>query len=235
VVRLKNSSLKLVVKPVSTATLSTKVYLQLRADVLAGRLSPGEKLRAEALRQRFSIASSPIREALNRLLSEGFVELEDQKGFRVTPVSESDLRDLVQARTWVDSAAIREGIRRRDVAWEESLVLALHRLSRVARHATLESSVVNEDWERLHRSLHFSLVEGCASKSMCRISMQLFDSAERYRLLAADKIPERDELNEHREIVNACLAHDSDKATQLLITHYDTTFAVIMSSARAPQ
>ena len=75
--------------------MSTTVYQELRADLLAGRLKPGEKLRAEALGQRFSIASSPIREALNRLVSEGFVLLEDQKGFRVAPVSESELRELV--------------------------------------------------------------------------------------------------------------------------------------------
>ena len=67
-------------------TLTSSVYEQLRADILAGRMRPGEKIRAEALRKRFNTASSPVREALNRLLSEGFVALEEQKGFRVAPV-----------------------------------------------------------------------------------------------------------------------------------------------------
>src|SRR6185437_3603379 len=68
-------------------TLTKSVYEQLRSDLLTGRLKPGEKLRAEALRHRFKVGSSPIREALNRLLSEGFVSLEEQKGFRVAPLS----------------------------------------------------------------------------------------------------------------------------------------------------
>src|SRR5271170_7317741 len=92
--------------PQPTKALSTSVYRQLRADLLAGRLRPGEKLRDEGLRQRFSSGSSPIREALNRLLAEGLVSLEDQKGFRVAPISESELEELVMARCWIDGIAI---------------------------------------------------------------------------------------------------------------------------------
>src|SRR5947209_7886569 len=75
-------------------SLTRSAYLQLRADLLSGRYRPGEKLRAEELRRRFNIGSSPIREALNRLLAEGFVTLEEQKGFRVAPVSSEELEEL---------------------------------------------------------------------------------------------------------------------------------------------
>lgn len=221
-------------KKKGAATLSTTVYQELRADLLAGRLKPGEKLRAEALGQRFSIASSPIREALNRLVSEGFVLLEDQKGFRVAPVSESELRELVQARCWIDGAAITESIRRFDVAWEEALVIAVHRLSRSSRWAVAQTAMPDPTWEQLHREFHRALVAGCGSRWIQRISEQLFDAAERYRLLAAQHIPERNELDEHRAIVDACLARDATKAVGLLEAHYGMTFSVIMGSPNAP-
>lgn len=221
-------------KPPRATSLSTKVYQQLRADVLMGRLRPGEKLRVEALRKRFDIASSPIREALNRLLADGVVAFEDQKGFRVAPISESDLRDIVQARTAVDCAALAEGIRRRSTEWEESLVLALHRLTRAVRHVAPGTRAENAEWERLHRAFHLALIAGCGSRWLGRFSEQLLDAAERYRILAADRIPERNELEEHRGIVDACLAHDVARATQLLAQHYGTTFRVIMSSPSAP-
>lgn len=217
------------------ATLSTTVYQELRADLLAGRLKPGEKLRAEALGQRFSIASSPIREALNRLVSEGFVLLEDQKGFRVAPVSESELRELVRARCWIDGAAITESIKEFDVAWEEALVLALHRLSRVSRWAPAGAGTPDPAWEQLHREFHRTLVAGCGSRWIRRISEQLFDAAERYRLLAAEHIPERNELDEHKAIVDACLARDAAAAVKLLEAHYGMTFSVIMESPNAPE
>ncbi len=216
-------------------TLSTSVYLELRADIVAGRIRPGTKLRVEALSHRFNIASSPIREALNRLVSEGFVLLEEQKGFHVAPVSESELKELVTARCWIDGAAVNESIRAHDVAWEEGLVLALHRLSRVSRWITAEPPTPDPEWERLHREFHLALVAGCGSRWIKRISEQLFDAAERYRLLAAEQIPERNELDEHRAIVDACLARKPLEAVKLLEGHYGKTFAVIMDSSNAPE
>jgi len=64
-------------------TLASSVYDRLRGDILSGSLPPGEKLRTEALRSRYEVGNSPIREALNRLSADGLVTREDQKGFRV--------------------------------------------------------------------------------------------------------------------------------------------------------
>ena len=211
------------------ATLTKSVYEQLRTDVLSGKLRPGEKLGAEALRSRFSTGSSPVREALNRLLAEGFVALEEQKGFRVAPVSKQELSELVLARCWVDGAAISESVRRFDPVWEERLVLALHRLTRTTRRQ--KEQVRNPEWESRHRDFHVALVGGCASRWIVRISEQLFDAAERYRLLAADYVSERDELQEHRAIVEACFERDADKAIALLKSHYGQTFDVIVGSS----
>jgi GntR family carbon starvation induced transcriptional regulator len=214
------------------ATLTKSVYEQLRTDVLSGRLRPGEKLGAEALRRRFNTGSSPVREALNRLLSEGFVALEEQKGFRVAPVSRQELDELVKARIWIDGAAIRESISRFETRWEEALVLALHRLSRTPRG--LAGHAENADWEVRHKAFHMALVGGCGSRWILRISEQLFDAAERYRLLALDYVLERNELDEHRAMVDACIDRNPDKATELLKHHYGQTFDAIASSGLAP-
>ena len=210
------------------ATLTKSVYQQLRADILTGRMRPGEKIRAEALRKRFNTASSPVREALNRLLSEGFVALEEQKGFRVAPVSREELKELVKARCWIDGLAIRKSIERFEVSWEENLVLALHRLSRTPReHA---EQVENGEWEIRHKEFHKALIAGCGSRWIERISEQLFDAAERYRLLALEHVLERNELEEHRAIVDACINRDADRAEEVLKHHYGQTFDAIANS-----
>jgi len=205
-------------------TLTQSVYVQLRADLLTGRLKPGEKLRAEALRHRFKVGSSPIREALNRLLSEGFVSLEEQKGFRVAPLSVEELRELLNARIWIDGAAVTASIERFETQWEEGLVLALHRLSRVERSP---SSAENELWNRLHRNFHLALVSGCGSRWMIRTSALLFDAAERYRLYAAAYVSGEKKLDEHRQMVAACLDHKPELAVQLMKQHYGETCDVI--------
>lgn len=210
------------------STLTTSVYEQIRADILMARMRPGEKLRADALRKRFNTASSPVREALNRLLAEGFVAQEEQKGFRVAPVSRQELKELVKARCWIDGLAIRESIERFEPRWEEDLVLALHRLSRTPRGAA--GHVENTEWENRHKAFHMALVGGCGSLWIERISEQLFDAAERYRLLALEQVLERNELDEHRAMVDACIGHDADTAVELLKRHYGQTFDAIAQS-----
>lgn len=210
------------------ATLTKSVYERLRSDVLAGRLRPGEKLGAEALRIRFATGSSPVREALNRLLSEGFVSLEEQKGFRVAPISREELSELVTARCWIDGAAVRASIQRFDPAWEDNLVLAFHRLSKTRR--TLRSEATTHEWEQRHKAFHMALVGGCGTRWIVRISGQLLEAAERYRLLAADYVSERNELDEHRAIIDACFERNADQAVELLKLHYGRTFDVIVGS-----
>lgn len=212
------------------STLTSSVYQQLRSDVLKGRLRPGEKLRAEALRSRFHTGSSPIREALNRLLAEGFVSLEEQKGFRVSAISEAELSELVQARILIDGIAIRESVKRSATDWEEGLVLALHRLSKSRRGGNNETDM---DWENRHRAFHLALVSGCGSRWIVRVSEQLFDAAERYRLLTANELSERDELAEHRAISEACINCDGERAVRLLEHHYGQTFDTIARSMAA--
>lgn len=207
------------------STLTGSVYERLRSAVLSGTFKPGEKLRVEALRERFSTGSSPVREALNRLLSEGYVALEEQKGFRVSAVSRDELSELVVARCWVDGAAITESVRKFDAVWEENLILSLHRLSKVSR-----GEGRNTEWETRHKALHIALVSGCGSRWVVASSSQLFDAAERYRLLSASNVPERNEFEEHRAIVSACLEQDAAKAVELLKAHYGRTFDIVMDS-----
>lgn len=200
-------------------------YEALREEILHGGLRPDERLTADGLRQRYSLGASPIREALNRLLAEGMVVLEAQKGFRVAPVSREDLEALVKARTWIDGAAVVESIARHDREWENGLVLALHYLSRAQR-----GGVDMGGWEDVHRQFHTALLSGCGSHWMIRTSQQLFDAAERYRRLAAPQVPERNELDEHKAIVDACFERDPGRATTLLAEHYGRTYAVISAS-----
>ena len=212
-----------------SATLTQSVYAQLRADILSGRMRPGEKIRAAAVRKRFDTASSPVREALNRLLAEGFVALEEQKGFRVAPVSAEELKELVKTRCWIDGLAIREAIAQFDLAWEENLILALHRLSRTHRGESGQAE--NSEWESRHKDFHAALIAGCGSRWIKRISAQLFDAAERYRLLALEQVLERNELQEHRDLVDACISRDADRAIALLDHHYTQTFEAITSTS----
>ncbi len=82
-----------------------RVRDELRAAILDGTLEPGEKLRAEALAERFGTSRTPIREALVLLEREGLAELLPNRGAIVRPFDHADLLDLYDVRALIEPYA----------------------------------------------------------------------------------------------------------------------------------
>lgn len=205
----------------------------MRDDVLTGSLKPGEKLRADFLRDRYDVGTSPVREALNRLAADGLVVHEDQRGFRVSSVSKAELVELIMTRCWLEEIALGESIANGDAAWEEGIVLAFHRLSRVPRSASETSYAINSEWEKLHRDYHLALITACGSRWLLGFCDQLNDQTHRYRQIAAHvDDPRRNEIDEHRAIMDAAIARDRERAVGLLKEHFTRTSDLII--ARVP-
>ncbi|MFT5486848.1 MAG: GntR family carbon starvation induced transcriptional regulator [Paracoccaceae bacterium] len=212
-------------------TLASSVYDMMRQDILKGDLPPGEKLRVEYLRDRYGVGASPIREALNRLSVDGVVMRVDQKGFRVAEVSVAELDELIKTRCWLEETAIRESIAAGDDAWEERLVLAFHRLSKTPRSADQVTYAINPDWEVLHRAFHLALIGACGSRWLISYCEQLNDLADRYRQLAVRvTYPGRNELDEHKAIMDAAVNRNADGAVDVLMDHYRRTADIIRDS-----
>ena len=214
----------------SRVTLATAVYEAIRADIIEGRFEPDEKLQFDALRERYNVGISPIREALSRLHSDGWVAREERRGYRVAAVSRDDLMQLVRTRIILEGAAIREALAHPDSAVEEALILAFHRLGKEPRYLPGEGIRRNPAWMQRHRAFHLALVAGSKLKWLSQYCEQMFDAAERYRLLAADSNPERREKDEHRAMVEAYLAGDPDTVIDLLARHYQGTVDIILQS-----
>ncbi|HEX3863983.1 MAG TPA: GntR family transcriptional regulator [Stellaceae bacterium] len=205
-------------------TLATSIYAQLRRDVLRGVFRPGERLRIEALCERYEVGATPLREALNRLSAEDLVAREEQRGFRVAPVSTGDLEELTKTCCWISELALREAIRNGDGGWEEGVVLAAHRLSRVPREGAEGYSSFNPEWEDRHRRFHVALIAACGSRWLIDFYQMLTDRNTRYRYLAfADGSEPRDIEGEHRAIVEAALARNADSAVAAANAHIRRT------------
>lgn len=201
------------------ATLATSAFEKLRSDILRGVIAPGEKLRVDALKERYGIGASPLREALNRLSSIHLVEQIEQKGFRVTLITRDQVFELAQTRCWISEIAVREAIANGDWAWEEAVVLAHHRLRRC--HEALPTDAVNEEWEHLHRRFHTALIAACPSRWILDFHETLFDLADRVRFLSMKRpSSERNVLDEHEQIAKAVTSRDTALSIQLLNRHF---------------
>jgi len=83
-------------------TLASSTYEVMRQDIMEGRTPPGVKLQFDTLREHYDVGISPIREALSRLHSDGWVEREEQRSFRVTAISRDELVDVVRTRALIE-------------------------------------------------------------------------------------------------------------------------------------
>ena len=211
----------------SRSTASTVAYERIKTDILTGRLDPGLKLRIDQIAKRYEVGTSPVREALNRLYGDGFVDRHEQRGFSVANVSVDELRELTKTRIWLECTALREAILNANQTWEDAIVLALHRLSRTSRSLSATEFELNPDWEQRHTEFHEALIANCGSGQLVKYCRDLRNKSDRYRLLAATYVSARRELDEHRAIFEAAIAGQVDPALELLSSHYTITQSVI--------
>lgn len=201
-------------------SLTEQAYRRLRDDLLTCRLVPGEKINIKDISDSQGFSLGAVREALSRLTSEGFVTLDDARGFRATPISISDLTDLVAVRSDIEGQCLRRAIARGGLDWETAIVSAAHRLSKTPTRDPADPARLNEDYADAHGAFHHALVAACDSPWLLRMRDWLYGQSERYRYLTVPlSNGERDLLHEHADIVAATLERDADRAVALLSDH----------------
>lgn len=220
--------------PLSFRTAASALANDIRVDIINGSLPPGARLRIKELCERYDSGAIPLREALSRLATSGFVVAEDQRGFRVVEVSAQELTDITDTRIYVECEAMRRSIAHGGLDWEEHLAGAHHRLSRLSYRA-VEGSGLSPEWEKAHAAFHSALIGSSGSKWLGAIAEMLRDQTARYRHLSVTQDlhlsnhHERDVAAEHRQILDATLARDTNRAVQLLSEHLRSTTQIVLA------
>jgi GntR family transcriptional regulator, carbon starvation induced regulator len=219
---------------VASGTLADRAYQLLREDLINGEFRPEAPLRFDALKSKYDLGLSPLREALSRLAIEGLVELKGQKGFRVAPMSLTDFNDITRVRILVECAALRESIEKANENWEADILGAYHLLTRVEERLAQTPSKYVHEWEMRNRDFHAALIGGCQSKCLLQFSSILYDRSERYRRLSYVKSSStRNVRAEHKAIMDAAILHDADKACKALSDHIEKTAKVIQAAQQS--
>jgi len=214
--------------PKGTKTLIEYAYQRLRKDIISGALAPGSKLRIEHLRAGYAIGSSTLREALTLLVADALVISEEQRGFKVAPISLDDLKDVTRMRKLLETLALRESIEAGDDQWEGGIVAAFHRLSRVEEKLASEPELVADSWEDRNSEFHQALIAACSSRWTLHFRQILYYQSERYRRFSLVwQTGRRDVHAEHKAIMDATLARDADRACRLTEEHMDKTLATM--------
>lgn len=200
------------------ATRASQLTAALRQAILRGEMRPGEKVSLDRLREQHQVSLSPLREAISRLVSTGLIEMEDQRGNRIAPVSRANLEEIVALRGTLEVQALRASIAAADLDWESEVLGALHRLDRIAPEAG--GTGLPAGFEAALRDFHMALVSKCGLPILLGICGMLFDLNVRYlHLFAADMAQEPGLVEARRGIARAAVERDADMAANLLDRH----------------
>ena len=200
-----------------SSTLAGEVFARLKADIISSRLPPGTKLRLHDLRQAYGAGFSPLREALSRLSENRLVTAVGHRGFRVPEASAQDIMDVAMVRRQMEGFALRLAIRYGDDLWETRAIDAGEKFAMLQRSG---KDFPEEVWESRHREFHNALIAACQSPCLLHQLGALCDQFDRYRRLSAkSRLPNAPRWLSHKEILQATLARDADKAVKLLEDH----------------
>ncbi len=210
--------------PSQGATQTDKAYAALHAAIVRCEFAPGERLRVEDLGQRYGVSSSPLREALSRLVALGLVNAYENRGFRVAPLTVAGMADLTRVRLLIEGEALLDALAHGDDRWESSLVAAAHALGLVEQRLRDVAPSLDDGWSIRHREFHMAIYAGASSPLLRALVGQMFDAAERYRRFSARhrKLP-RAKNTEHQRLLEAVLARDAQRASDLLVRHITST------------
>lgn len=197
----------------STAELIAEL---LREAITRGRLAPGQQLGEASLAAQFEVSRGPLREAMQRLVAEGLLRSERNRGIFVVKLTDDDVRDVYQARKAIERAAVIEVLRgdpRAAAARLRSPVEAL----RVAASRGDGAAAADAD-----QAFHEVLVE-CAGSPRLHRAMRTLLSETRILLgELEDAYPDlREQVAEHVVLRKAIGAGDEALAVRLIDEHMD--------------
>lgn len=215
----------------STSTVPASLAERVHSDIINGEHAPGSRLKLSGLAERYGAGLIPLREALSRLAHRGFVIPENQKGFRVAPVSREDLLDLTRTRIDIECLALRRSVEEGDVEWESRILSAAHRLKRTEVYADEGQTRVTPAWESAHTAFHDALTSACGSPRIMDFRASMSDHARRYRRLSvAYSASPRQVEAEHDAIMNAALEREADELCELIGSHFALTAEIILAA-----
>jgi DNA-binding GntR family transcriptional regulator len=223
-------------------TLSEKTYRELRRKVLAGELEAGAQLVNRALAQQMEVSLAPVREAINRLATEGLVEHVPGAGAFVRKPGPQDLEELYVLREAVESCAAAEAARNimqsqldalAEVRGEFEVMLSAIRREK-SRTATDE---LLDRWLDCEERFHRVVVEAARNRLLAKVIEdytalgQVF-GVQRHRAAILTLAVAEETCRDHAAIVEALHARDADTARRLMSVHIEKGRKTVLEHLR---
>lgn len=222
---------------ISCELLVDQVYRDIRRRIINGELMPGSRLGTRLLCEFYGISDTPLKQALNRLLSEGLVEALPHRGMRVRRLEQEDIREAIEARIMIESYAVDAAIR--SVVEGSNLIERLEeniredrRLIEEAGDLSVYSEIAEKELEVSQR-FHEMLVENTGNSVILRSYRNIINHRYIYYQFNINKRKQvLSSLEEHEQILDCLRRCDADGMKRAILHHLETREYDVSSAYR---
>ena len=194
------------------------VYAKLRADIFCGALTPGERLVVSRIAKAYNVSPMPVRDALNRLAQDGFIEMTPHAGATVITISGKQLQETVVIRMELEPLAASLAV---PLLTEETLEL-LHSM-----HDRMRQCVDEDDrltYEAVNWNFHDCIYAHCGNETLYALIMSLWRKSCITRTVFV-RLPEKlqHSVSEHQKWLNAMSAREAGAVRDIVRLHVKHT------------
>ncbi|MCI3277310.1 GntR family transcriptional regulator [Streptomyces cylindrosporus] len=192
-----------------------RVLANLRQEIIAGRLRPGDRLVERDLAERFGVSRVPVREAIRALVAEGFVHFETPRRTVVRRLTPNDVRELFELREALEVYAA--GLAASN-ATPQDLAEIQELLDRAADATeAADAELITDINSRLH-----DRIVAMAGNSLLTAALEPVAGRLRWMTRRNEEWPQL--LLEHRELYEAIASGDPDRARAHALAHVRTNY-----------
>jgi DNA-binding GntR family transcriptional regulator len=191
-------------------------YDYLKNGIINNLFKPGEPLSENSITNDINISTTPIREAIQKLEEEGFVEIIPRRGAFVSRISPNDIKDIFVVREIIEIGSIGIAIKKMDKN-------KLKRLRKRLESGSKKIKQKNENYKYAD-DIHLYILECTGNQRLFQLYTKLLDHILRIRISFSDHNPSLQSFNEHIEILDALLAEDQLKAENALRFHLKNSY-----------
>ena len=201
-------------------SLREEIFDVLHKRIISGNHTPGEWLRQEDIASQLGVSQTPVREALDLLVSSGLAERIPYRGVRVLQLSIEEIVDSYALRMLLESTAASAAARNRN---SDDIQLMSAMLEKTEALMTLNEMSAQM---QINREFHLAIVMSSGNALLTRLynvvshqfpDWMLYEYMFRFPDLLLPSLI--NELNEHKAILEAVSIGNPEKAAQNVVTH----------------
>jgi DNA-binding GntR family transcriptional regulator len=214
----KTPAIRIGKKLPASVALHEQARNRLRALIVRGQLPPGASIVETDLSESLGISRTPLREALKLLAVEGLVELRSNRSSQIAPLRASEIDQVFEVSAALEGMAA-------GLAAERATAADIRRLRQMQERMELHHDRGERDeYFQINQEVHRFIVACAKNPVLAATHDSLFARAERARFLAlSSRARWDDSVSEHRDLLQAIEAHDSQTASRILSQHVATT------------